>query len=457
MNRRKFLKASSLWAAMPTGHFDFGQVVPEKAVTDGAAEFSLKQLKDQYHRDLFDDFLPFMDKYVIDHEYGGFMCNTDADGRNITQNKNLWFEGRGIWVYSFLYNHLAREPKYLEVARKSVEFILKAKPPAKSTLWPRDFTREGKPLSGPEIEIYGDLFVAEGLSEYSQAANEPGYWDMAKEIVLNCVSIYDQPDYNPNIGETYLGPGARPFPGARIQGVWMVLVRTATQMLEKRDDAEIRDVAQRCVDAVVNHHFNPEFRLNNELMNRDLSRPTNEYAELVYTGHSIETLWMVLEEAVRLRDRALFDLVALRFKRHVEVAWDDVYDGVFRNLQNVDQNMWSLDKALWAQEEVLVGSLFILEHTGAQWAKDMFTKTFVYVHAKFSLKRFGYPIWIPAADRKVTFEKHITRVENYHHPRHLMLNLLRLNRMIRAHLINGTRMTRGFLRSSAASVKRSLV
>ena len=43
-----------------------------------------------------------MEKYVIDHVYGGFMCNTDRDGTNITQDKNTWYEGRGIWVYSFL-------------------------------------------------------------------------------------------------------------------------------------------------------------------------------------------------------------------------------------------------------------------------------------------------------------------------------------------------------------------
>jgi hypothetical protein len=33
-------------------------------------------------------------------------------------------------------------------------------------------------------------------------------------------------------------------------------------------------------------------------------------------------------------------------------------------------------------------------------------------------------------DRKVTFEAHYDRIENYHHLRHLMLNLLALERMV---------------------------
>ena len=83
-----------------------------------------------------------------------------------------------------------------------------------------------------------------------------------------------------------------------------------------------------------------------------------------------------------------------------------------------------------AQEEVLIGTLFLIEHTGDQWAKDMFAKMYDYVIDKYPLKQYGYPLWILGADRKVTFEEHYTRVGNFHHPRHLMLNILSLERMI---------------------------
>ena len=393
----------------------------------------LRQLRDQYRQDLFRDFLPFMEKFVIDHKYGGFMCNVDHLGKRESETKSSWFEGRGTWVYAFLYNNLAREAKYLEVAHRSIEFTLKSKP-ENDGLWPRELSREGKTVTPANGEIYGDLFIAEGLAEYSKAIKDQAYWDLARKLVVKCVNLYDRPDYRPTIGQTYLGREARPFPGARIQGVWMVLIRVLTQMLKMRADAELEKIATRCVDAVTRYHFNPGLGLINELLNHDLTRPQNEYAQLVYTGHCLENLWMLLDEAVRLRNEKLFVTLSEWFKRHLEVAWDDVYGGVFRNLQNAEKNVWVVDKVLWAQEEVLIGTMMILERTGAEWAREWFDRMYGHVMEKYPLERHGSPLWMYASDRKASFEafqKMPRRIENFHHPRHLMLNLLSLERMIK--------------------------
>ncbi len=390
----------------------------------------LEQLRNQYRYDLFEDFLPFMDKHVLDRRYGGFLCNTDRDGTNLSGRKVTWYEGRGIWAYSFLYNHLGKQQHYLDVARGSVEFILARKPKDEAALWPVSFTREGKPETPSDTAVYGDLFIAEGLAEYARATGDREYWDIARNVILKCVRIYDRPDYEPGIVASYNGPTPFPFPGARIQGVSMVLIRALGAMLDQHPDAELQAILDRAVDAVMNRHYNPEFDLNNELLEHDYSRPRGDLAQFVYTGHSIETLWMIAWEAVRTGNQGLFERAAERFRRHVEVAWDDVYGGVFRSLNHVDRNQWTLDKVLWAQEEVLIGSLLVYEHAGARWAAEMFSRMNAYVRARYPLRPHGYSLWIGTGDRKVTFEPHASRVENYHHPRHLMLNLLALDRMI---------------------------
>ncbi len=441
MKRRNFLTGSSIVAAATMARSRaFAKTKEENEVKkakgsqkETISTFALEELerlKKLYKYDLYEDFLPFMEKYVIDHVYGGFMCNTDRDGTNITQDKNTWYEGRGIWVYSFLYNNLVRDPKYLEVARKSVEFMLRHKPSGDG-LWPASFSREGVPKGEPDERGYGDLFVASGLAEFAQATGEKKYYDMAKEIIAKILRLYDRDDYQPEAGPFYLGPQAPKTPGARVLAMWMLLLNISTQMLNYQDDKEMKAVSDRALEAIMVHHHNPDFELLNEILNHDLSRPQNEYAQFCYTGHAIETLWMVLYEAVRRRDKALFDLAAQRFKRHVEVAWDDVYGGAFRSLDHVDNNIWKVDKVLWLQEEVLIGSLFIVEHTGAAWAREMFYRMNDYVREKFVLKRYGFPLWMHAADRKATFEPHSNRVENFHHPRHLMLNLLSIERMLK--------------------------
>ena len=389
----------------------------------------LEVLREEYRRDLFDDFLPFMDRHVVDHELGGFLCNADRNGTRLSTEKDSWYEGRGIWVYSFLYSRFTHDPKHLEIARKAVEFILGIRPPGDDPRWPRKFTREGRTLVA-DGEIYGALFIAEGLAEYARAAGEPKYRDIAKGIVLDCIRTYDQPDY-PVDTRAYLGEGAPPFPGARPLGVSMLLVRLATQMLAACADGDLERVADRALEAIIKRHHNPAFHLMNELLNHDLSFPENEYANLVATGHAIETLWMVMDEALRRSDRELFDRAAGRFRRHLEVAWDDVYGGVFHCARDIERNEWFLDKVLWAQEEALIGCLMLVEHAGDDWAREWFDRIFRYVQDRYPLSRYHLPLWITAADRKVTFVPHYHRIENYHHPRHLMLNLLAIERMIK--------------------------
>jgi len=463
MNRRELLRASAgaplAWAGLNVCSSGARGLASESPATSASeaepigrtgalvardgklAGRTLEGLRDQYRDDLFDDFLPFMDKHVIDHELGGFMCNTDRDGTNLNTRKNSWYIGRGIWVYSFLYNELARKEKYMEVARKAAELILRA-PPKGDDLWPAEYDKQGKPIAaqGQYIggryvpvakQVYGDLFIANGLAEYARACGDDRYWHQAKKLYLKCVALYDRPDYDPTAPQVYLAgdPGSE-MPGVRLLGVWMLLLRTGSQMLAQRDDAEIDAVVRRAIGAIFRHHYNPEYDLLNEVLRHDMSRPDNEYRDLVYTGHGIEALWMVMYEAHRRKDKALFAKAARLFQRTMEVAWDDVYGGFFRGCKNIDNNTWILDKALWVQEEALIGTLFVIEHSGADWAKDWFGRIFPYVHKTFPLKKHGYALWDLWPDRKGTFVEHYERVGNFHHPRHLMLNLLALERMI---------------------------
>lgn len=401
---------------------------------------SLDAMIERYRYDLFEDFLPFMDKHIIDHEFGGFMTHADRAGNQVTTGKRTRYEGRGIWVYSHLYRTLDPDERHLEVARMSIELLLRAKP-TPNAMWPNSLTRdgvaqedEGMLIAGKRYpsggEVYDDLFVANGFAEYARAANKPEFRDHAIEILERCQRLYDDPQYAPTAPLVYMGDMEAPvLPGCRLLGVWMVMLRLATQVLEETNDPRVQAVADRCIEAIMNHHLNRRFDLLVEVLNHDFSTPDNIYAQLAYTGHGIETLWMVLAEAVRRKDKRLFDDAARLFRRHLEVAWDDVYQGWYRGCRHVDDNIWILDKALWVQEEVLVGLMIIIEHTGAEWAKAWLARGYPYVIENFPLKPHGYALWDLYPDRRVTFVEDFDRIGNFHHPRHLMLNLEVLQRM----------------------------
>lgn len=434
MKRRGFIGTAAATAAA-TGLYCSPQSKPSAAAAPKAGEgwpdgLTPEGVLKEYRYWMFDDFVPFMDKFVIDHELGGFMCTVDRDGTQVSSNKSAWYEGRGLWTYSYLYNKLGQDPKHLEVARKSVDFTMNVKPAAQE-VWPASFTKEGKPTSNRPPDIYGNLFIANGFQEYSKAKGNEKYWDMAKQILMSRLAFYDNPDYEYLV--TYSAPaGSTPPPlkGPRVLGHWMVLINCATQMLEFKSDPEVEKVAERSVDAIMNYHLNPDFRLMNEVVNHDLSR-NQEYAQFSYTGHAIETLWMVMHEAVRKKDKALWNRTVDSFKRHVEVAWDDVYGGAFRALYNVDEYRWATDKVTWLQEEILIGTMFMIEHSGDEWAKQWFAKTWKYVNEKITLKQYGFPLWMVSGDRKYTFVRKASRCEHFHHPRHLMQVIISLENLIK--------------------------
>lgn len=431
LSRRDFVRYSAISGigavALPPKQTIIPSEISEKEKDNKItliAGMSPERLLGKYRTQLFDIFLPNMDKYAIDHEYGGVICSLDLrTGIPANYDKTSWFVGRGMWVYSFLYNNLEKNPHYLEIAEKSKDLLLKLQPSDKS-FWPQKFSREGNPLTGPG-DIYGSLFVAEGLAEYSKACGDRKYRELAKKIMFDCLERYEQPDYEYNFA--YF-KGTSRIQGPRVLGHWMIFLSLSTQMLKHEPDPDLEKFAARCVDAIMNHHVNKEHGLTNEYINHDLSTPDNEFALFSVTGHGLETLAFVMFEAARKKDKELFRKAELVFKRHVDVAADYLYGGYFDALQNTENYTWTLSKSLWCQQEVLNGSLLLIEHTADEWALSHFERTDKYIYDKFfnSDNKF----WHSGGDRKMV-NRNVILMEHYHHARQLMLGILTLERMIK--------------------------
>ena len=435
MQRRTFMKSAGA-GSVPL--LAAGSATRTKRAGLRLAGMTLPELRDTYRSELFENYLPFWDRFGIDHEHGGFVCSLDYDGTRVNTDKLLWFQGRGIWIYSFLYNHFGKDAKYLDVAGSTKDFILKYARQSDGW-WAEQFARDGrvkKPFTG---DIYGMYFVAEGLQEYAWATQNEEVRDSAFALLKKLFRYMDQPDFR------FMGTGD---PGVRAQGLWMVNLRIATQILRRWKDPEIGALADRCVDAVINRHYNPDIGLNTEMLNFDFSRPKGEETKSLL-GHSIETLWMIMDEADRRNDRKLWDTCAERIHRHIEVGWDHVFGGLAQWI-NVDQGgyVWPPErpvgtdlefkftgeyqymKPLWALNEILIATLNVFERTGAEWAARFFGMAQDVIDQKFSMKKHGLPGYMLFGDRRMTYRPHVARQDNYHPPRQMMLTILTLDRMI---------------------------
>jgi len=140
------------------------------------------ELQGRCRDDLFNAVLPFWDRYGFDREFGGVMHGLDYDGTLAHSEKLLWFQGRAIWVYSFLYNNFGKDPRHLQIAAQTREFVLRHAPQPDGW-WAELLARDGRILRGFQGDLYGMYFVAEGLQEYAWAAGHEESLRMALGLV----------------------------------------------------------------------------------------------------------------------------------------------------------------------------------------------------------------------------------------------------------------------------------
>ena len=447
MNRRAFLgltgsAAVHLWTANP-GRAQNPTAPPAKLRLAG---MSLEELRQALHDQLFQVVLPFWDKHGIDHEYGGLMCSLDYDGTLVNTGKNLWFLGRARWVYSSLYNRFGNDPRFLEVARRTKEFVFRY---ARQTDggWAEELSREGKILRPASGDTEGMYHLAEGLQEYAAASGDGESRETALAILKKLFREFDSPSFRYRGADfQYLWNSQQAI---RPQGLWFLMLRVASQMLARGNDPQIAVIADRAVDAIMNRHYNPDIGLNTEMLYYDFSRPKEE-AQKSRFGHAVEALWVVMDEADRRHDEALWKTCAERIHRHLNAGWDPVYGGLSQWV-NVDHPsyQWPVEtppgthlqlhftgeyeylKCLWCQNELLVATLNVLERTGEAWAAEYFGMAYRLIQEKFWQKSRGYPAgYMLFADRRMSLQPHVGRQDNYHPVRQLMLNIQTLDRMI---------------------------
>jgi len=443
MRRRDFFGAAVAAAVSGASPLCAGQKAREPDSQPSAfstlpgtiAGMSLQDLRNDYHDRLFDQYLPFWHRGGFDDQRGGFICELNDDGSVAVDEKAIWYQGRAIWIYSFLYNHFGKDPRFLEIARKTRDFMV-GHMHAGGGRWREKVRGDGSVIEGPSKNVYGSLFAAAGLAELYKAARDPNDLELAKQSIWAAVRAYDDPAYGDTHTTQYTAVKI-PTAGARSQGHSMVIVWILSGLLACEEDSRLEELQREHVNLIVNRFWNPEYGITNEYLHHDYSR-IPEAADHMFAGHALETLWIVMHEALRTGDRALFDTAKNRVRRLLEMCWDYVFDGwgdgnffVHRTPEHGRGPEYDV-KTMWAHCEILIACMAVLEYTGEVWAKEWYERA-----RAFTLRcmaNTGCGVWRQAVDR---YGKDLKRVGvsskrkgNFHQPRCLMMNLLSLDRMI---------------------------
>jgi len=403
-------------------------------IPDKIAGMLLEELRDDYYDRMFNQYLPFWDKGGYDSVNGGFMCELRDDGSVQMDQKDIWYQGRGIWVYSFIYNHFGKEPRMLEIAKKSRDFMVKHMHKGDGT-WIKTVNRNGKPVEGigqgSSKDIYGAMFAAAGLIQYYRATDKEEDLELAKKSILKSVERYEKPDYD---GVSLAGSNKL---GLRSQGHSFMLVWTLPQLLDVHDDPTLDAVAREHLDMILTKYWNDDYGISNERLYHDYSR-IPELAATMAPGHSVETHWMAMTEAIREKNGTTFNVLKNRIRRIIEMSWDYVFEGMGGNEYNVfatpDRSEGPVFdvKSMWVHTEILIATIMSLEYTGEVWAQEWYERA-----RAFTLRTMttDHGVWRQAVDRYGKDKKRagisIYRRGNFHQPRYMLMNILALDRMIK--------------------------
>jgi N-acylglucosamine 2-epimerase len=200
----------------------------------------LRALRSELLTDLA-DFVRFFDIGGVDHEHGGFCCGLTHAGKRLTGLKYVWFNGRGVWVYSRLYNEGLlrgeRAPRgqapmqdyLLNVAQRARDFAMVHGRDANGG-WIVEMDERGKPTKPADPKFiptsgYGLAFNGEGLIEHYLATSDVASLDLALTLLRDFVRLMDDPTRR---GDSGVWPAT--YAGLRTLGHHMICLNYSRQL-----------------------------------------------------------------------------------------------------------------------------------------------------------------------------------------------------------------------------------
>jgi N-acylglucosamine 2-epimerase len=376
-----------------------------------------------YRRDLFESVVPFWQRHALDHEFGGYFSCLDADGAIYDTKKYMWLQGRGVWMFSRLYNEVERRQEWLDAATLICDFMRRHGRDPQGRVY-FSLTREGRPVFY-QRKPYAAVFYVLGLLEYARATGSGALFDEADALFWRIGEWIARPELMDRLALSGQ-------PAVSNLADVMVLASMALEFAALRPDARYDRVIEEAMEGV-RRHYDAERRIlveNVPLDGRDLSAWPE--GRLFNPGHAVEVAWFLLHMLERFPDAELQRLALDALEGSLELGWDAEHDGLFyfvdtqgRPLPQLEANM----KLWWPHTEAIYALVLAHTLTGeerwAQWLKRVHD----YSYAHFADLARGE--WFGYCDRQgnLTHQSKGGPYKGFFHvPRALLFSIQRIER-----------------------------
>ncbi len=356
-----------------------------------------------FHSALFDDIVPFWEKYSLDNEFGGYLTRLERDGNPYSGDKDMWMTGREIWMFSHLYNQYKPESRWKDSARLGLEFLSKFGFKDDEKMYFR-LDRQGNPIAS-SLSLFTKVFASIGMAEYWQIENDSDLKNKAEILYQQMMQKFGLPSDTPMLGY----PMNAEF---HLHSHDMCKLTVAWVFNSIWPDPQYEQDCADAITSILNLHWKPQEKVLYENVAMD-GTPLLQYPEgrLYHPGHSIESSWMMMEFADKNKDETLLQTAIDILLASLEQGWDKEFGGI-RYLTNVDWTpCHSLEadlKLWWPHSEALYALMLAWALTGRQDISNWYTKVHDYTFSHFPdpeygewfgyLNRDGSPVWTAKAN-----------------------------------------------------------
>lgn len=362
----------------------YGPSEDSPTVVDRIGTRTTEELLAFLKKDLEEHYVAHWDNGGIDWDNGGFVPEWNNAGEEDYHRKSMYDMGRGLWVFSYLYNHFGKRDRHRRAAKLCTEFILAHCRDKTTGWWLSEVSIDGSQLEGP-YDIYGDMYAILGLTEYWKISGDDALLDIAVDTAHGITERIVAPDYR-----HYKAHKERIEPGTKILGTWQHFLSALTPLARVKRDNGIEMMARMCVRNILERHWRPEYGVYMEYLDDRFEpfRPGyDRELRKVSSWHSIQSAWICMDEALRTGDRHMFAEALETGRMTFEKCWlknDDGTDAGLVGLDYPEQPVaQSSDSPAWGRlDDAMVFAMLAIEHTHAPWAVQWFDRIFTLGYSK---------------------------------------------------------------------------
>jgi len=346
------------------------------------------QLRDFYKNYLLDNSIPFWLNNSIDHEYGGYLTCLDREGKIYNTDKSVWFQARGTWIFSRLYNTIEKRKEWLDAAATGYEFLTRYCFDKDGRMF-FQVTRDGRPLQKRRY-AFSEMFTIMACAEYYQATGNAEAYGKAMDVYNIVLDIYR----NPSVVSPKIDPEIRPMKG---HSFYMMLLCVTQAVREIDNNPLYNEIIGDLIKILFKDFVKPDKKALFETVGPYGELIDNPQGRCINPGHSIETSWFLMHEGIYRSDKELIKRALEILDWSLELGWDTEYGGLFYFIdiegKPAEQLEWDM-KLWWPHTEALYALLLAVYLTGdvkyETWYQKVHEWSFNHFEDKVYGDWFGY-------------------------------------------------------------------